>query len=356
MNSNQKISQLKQIIYQQLTPLIDSDYILLDLPYHTNIGDNLIWEGVETFLSELPYKCIYRSGLVDYVPQNISKDVTILLMGGGNFGDVWPVEQQFRLRIIQDYPDNPIIILPQTVYYEHLGNLHIELPIMARHKHLTICARDKYSYDLLQKFHVAKSLLLVPDMAFYIKDERLQELSILPTKDTLLLKRLDKEFSASLAPIVDSIAKHAEIHDWPTVEKDDSHWQKLKEMLWGEKKEDPSIVDEYALKEFLPHMVETGVKFVSQYKEVYTTRLHVGILSVLLHKPVSIIDNSYGKNSQFYDTWLKDVEGVECIGRRKYSWFNKISDLLSYLPGYLFLCHAKLALQCRIENFKQRGE
>lgn len=63
-------------------------------------------------------------------------------------------------------------------------------------------------------------------------------------------------------------------------------------------------------------MTRRGVEFVSQYKAVYTTRLHVMILSVLLEKPVQFIDNSYGKLSSFYDTWLKNCRGVECYEKK----------------------------------------
>ncbi|UVP53814.1 polysaccharide pyruvyl transferase family protein [Bacteroides cellulosilyticus] len=49
--------------------------------------------------------------------------------------------------------------------------------------------------------------------------------------------------------------------------------------------------------------------FINPYKEIYTTRLHVAILSILTHKPFMFIDNSYGKNSSFYNTWLTDLNG-----------------------------------------------
>ena len=54
--------------------------------------------------------------------------------------------------------------------------------------------------------------------------------------------------------------------------------------------------------------MEEGVKFINEYEEVYTTRLHGYILSVLLAKRVYMIDNSYGKNSNFYNTWMTDFE------------------------------------------------
>ena len=40
-----KHSHLQQLLEATLLPLINEDYVLLDLPYHSNIGDILIWQG-----------------------------------------------------------------------------------------------------------------------------------------------------------------------------------------------------------------------------------------------------------------------------------------------------------------------
>ena len=58
MNFNDKITQLRQEIDRQLRPLITNDYVLLNLPYHGNIGDTLIWQGEIDYLSTFPYKCL----------------------------------------------------------------------------------------------------------------------------------------------------------------------------------------------------------------------------------------------------------------------------------------------------------
>ena len=57
MNSSEKIEILKSRIEEVLRPLIDRDYVLLELPYYENIGDILIWEGERHFLEKLPYRC-----------------------------------------------------------------------------------------------------------------------------------------------------------------------------------------------------------------------------------------------------------------------------------------------------------
>ena len=47
-----QIEILKSDIKANLCNLIDNDYVLLDLPYHINTGDLLIWEGELFFLKD----------------------------------------------------------------------------------------------------------------------------------------------------------------------------------------------------------------------------------------------------------------------------------------------------------------
>ena len=56
------------------------------------------------------------------------------------------------------------------------------------------------------------------------------------------------------------------------------------------------------------------MKQLGAYKTIYTTRLHAAILGVLLGKKVVFMDNSYGKNRGFYETWLKDCDAVKMMG------------------------------------------
>lgn len=309
MNFQQKIDELKNKIYEGLTPLIDSDYIHLDLPYHSNIGDTLIWEGEETFLKSVPYKCLHKSSLFTFKEIKIPESTVILLHGGGNLGDLWRRFQDYRLNIIKQYPKNKIIIFPQTVWYKNELQAKADAEKMALHRNLTICARDKISYDFL-KTHFNNNILLLPDMAFCIEQQRLKRYITKPTKDILLLKRKDQELSSK-----DDYYKYIteegniEVHDWPTMEHSDIITKGFQKVVFLGK----SIVDKYANYIYKPYLIKTGVIFLSNYKYIYATRLHVAILSILLNKPFVFFDNSYGKNSSFYDTWLCDSDFIKFI-------------------------------------------
>lgn len=308
-----KITELKNKITEELTSLIRGDYVLLNLPYYENIGDTLIWEGEEAFLSKLPYKCLYRSSIGSYrANKNIDAATTILMQGGGNFGDLWDGHQQFRIDIITKYLANQIIIFPVTVHYSNKDEIVKDAQLMGQHENLTICVRDKNSYDLLTQYF-SNNILLLPDMAFCIDPIQLKKYLSKSTKETLLLKRTDKELSAEY-DYKQHITQNGTIDvlDWPTKQKGNLI-QKIINRPLHRKSPFKSFADYYAYNFYRPYLIKKGVQFLSSYNNIYTTRLHGAILSTLLQKPYTFFDNSYGKNKGFFDAWLSDVDGINFI-------------------------------------------
>lgn len=75
--------------------------------------------------------------------------------------------------------------------------------------------------------------------------------------------------------------------------------------------------DDYAINVYLPERVRVGIEHISKYEKVYSNRLHGALLSILLGKETYIIDNSYGKNSQYYSTWLKNTKNIHLVNVSK---------------------------------------
>lgn len=329
MTEQELIQTLRQKISDNLDALIDNDYIYLELPYYSNIGDALIWKGTEDYLSNLPYKCLYRCSFETFEYKEINPAVVILLQGGGNFGDLYYNHNRFRNRILQLYPNNKIIILPQTVYYKSCKHLIHDVRIMSSHKNLYICARDTYSYDFLKEFNFGKNLLLLPDMAFCISESYLNKHRVPQSDRTLIFKRKDKEKS-NLGNIEKFISGECEYLDWPLYEEYDPRLKTLEKLMYIEKKHVEA--NNYAISAYMPARVREGVEFISRYKRVFSNRLHGSILSILLGIDVTIIDNSYGKNAQFYDTWLTNVQGIDIVRFKKTTkWFRSCEMLFAKL-------------------------
>jgi pyruvyl transferase EpsO len=147
------------------------------------------------------------------------KKILIFLQGGGNFGDLWEVHQNFRKEIIKNYPENQIIILPQTVFYNDKSKMKTDAELFAKHKDLTICARDKKSEQIL-KNNFQNEIILVPDMAFCIPQKELKKYAVPEIPDsTLLFKRTDMEINNSIDYLQHISQKQFDTHDWITMEK-----------------------------------------------------------------------------------------------------------------------------------------
>jgi pyruvyl transferase EpsO len=88
----------------------------MDVPYYANIGDVLIWEGTLQFIKRyLNKKLLYVCGNETCKYPDLNENIIVLLQGGGNFGDLWHVHQQFRKDIIKKYPNNIWRFAYQTI-------------------------------------------------------------------------------------------------------------------------------------------------------------------------------------------------------------------------------------------------
>ncbi|MFM9403636.1 polysaccharide pyruvyl transferase family protein [Myroides odoratimimus] len=311
------IEGLREIIYEELSSVINNDYVLWDLPYHRNIGDTLIYQGELDFLSDIQYKCLdYSSHIFNDFPELDTK-VIILLHGGGNFGDIYPEAQEYRRKVISKYKNNKIILLPQTIHFNDLSNIDKDIDVYNNHPNLFLYFRDHKSYDLAKStFGNQLHIGLLPDMAFCIKELNIKK--YYPNereglKGNLFLKRIDNE-----ANVQEYFFKESDfdVFDWPTFEKNSIIMSFLFVMTTFVTK---TSALNFCLKPFITfyynkivkkYLIKKGVVFLYAYNTIYTTRLHGCILSILMEKKIVLLDNSYGKNLGFYKAWLSNFEKI----------------------------------------------
>lgn len=354
-------------IEKSLLPLFGSKKCaILDVPSYSNAGDQLIWAGMEAFCAKNGIECVYRCSNITYEYREFSLDTIICLVGGGNFGDLWRGLQEFKNQVIMAYPNNRIVIFPQSVFYEDMSLCDMDSTIFAQHKDIYICARDNESYVFLQR-HFKNHVLLVPDMVLYLSFGK--RVSGAQYK-TLFMMRKDKE-----ATKYDDLLKAGmDVLDWPThelidVNKIDSftnehawlhrllriglrlklgnrllralystasckllkairninvpvtdRWEltqlEVNYLMYLNRKHSGAlneIVNTMLYENYMPLTSEYAIDFMNQYDEVYTTRLHGGILAMLLGKKVHMIDNSYGKISALYNTWLTKKANIDMV-------------------------------------------
>jgi len=173
--------------------------ILMGIPHHGNLGDNAIALAEEEIIKkifpnyellQIPEK--FLSKCVNKAKQYIQDDDVIFLHGGGNIGDTYIVPEKGRREVIKLFPNNKIIILPQTAYFEQDDNgrkeLEISKEVYNNHKNLVILAREEMSYNFMKKHFYNAKVYLTPDivMTMYKGSKKAR-------KGALLLFREDKE-------------------------------------------------------------------------------------------------------------------------------------------------------------------
>ena len=297
-----------------------SDYILLDLPYYSNVGDVLIWQSTLDVLKDLPYKCLYSSSIETYIKPKIKENILIVFLGGGNFGDLWERHQLFRYRVMNDFPNNPVLQLPQSVCFESDEKMKRDIAFFSNHKgKITICLRDKKSYETVTNFYKNVEAVLLPDLALSFDLKGFCKKNNIDTQNgsgNLLVLRNDKEKTTVRAKSLPNMTK---VGDWPSIEYDLPEMRRYFE------------IDRYMCKYHIPlslrnkftdfyfkwriknAIIISGIRFLSLFANVYSTRLHAAILSSLLGKKTYIIDNSYGKNSGVFELWMSDLKNVSMI-------------------------------------------
>lgn len=313
----------RELVLRHLHNLITSDYVLLDLPYYTNVGDILLWQSAEDLLKELPYKCLYASSLTNYQKPRISKDVVIVFTAGGNFGDLWERHQVFRHRVLTEFPDNPIVQLPQSVWFESEEKMKCDIKCYSEHKgRVTICVRDQNSFDTIKNNYCNVDTILMPDLALTFDVEKYCKRNNIKVKELgngkLLVKRNDKELieDSSLNAISEN---YNCISDWPPMTnmiKEEEWLNRLTyRMSWMKIPQNiiMKFTDFYYSHILKDAYLITGIRFLLQYERIYSTRLHAAVLAMLLGKQTYLLDNSYGKCRGVHDLWMKDFSNLTMV-------------------------------------------
>lgn len=154
--------------------------VLMATPVHGNLGDHAIAFAERSFfadenrlqnLIEIPNDkyLLCKS----YIRRNLSEKDMIVVDGGGNLGTLWPGEDDKISEIVRTYSNNPVIVFPQTCFYDGSKEdvkyrLERNRKFYEQAGNLCITLRDRASYHyFLNNFGGIKALL-VPDIVLYL--------------------------------------------------------------------------------------------------------------------------------------------------------------------------------------------
>ncbi|AUI65261.1 MULTISPECIES: polysaccharide pyruvyl transferase family protein [Glaesserella] len=312
-NLKQQLSQINDLILDK------NDVLYFDYPLHLNVGDLLIYAGTEAFFKDYNLTIRLRRCLQSFDLQEVKKFVkpnsTLICHGGGNFGDLYPSIQKMREDLVQAFPNNRIIVMPQTAHFSNEDAMKKSAKLFSAHKDCHLFARDSATFALMQT-HFSDKVKLSPDMAHQLYGS-------LPTKqpktdnisesNTLYFLRKDIEKSQLEQRIREHLSTNAHIKDWEDLLTEKDHQM---EKLCGRLARLANSLNLGFLKNkvndiWYQHslsVIKRMQEIFMDYDLVVTSRLHGHIFSCLLELPNEVCDNSYGKNLGYYSQWTKGIE------------------------------------------------
>ena len=271
--------------------------IIMGIPHHGNLGDNAIAVAEENIIDtyfgdyekyivpeEHMKKCVKR------VEKYINKDDVLLLHGGGNIGDTYLYVEEARREVIKTFPENKIIIFPQTCYFSDTskGNEQLEISknIYNAHKKLVILAREKKSYDFMSKHFYNAKVYLTPDIVM-----TLEKIEKKDRKGVLFLLRNDLEKTLTnekLEEVKINLKAKYNAHKYSDMHVGDIN-------LWGLRRK--NILDEKF------HELQTA-------ELVITDRLHGMIFAAITQTPCIAFSNFNHKIKESY-SWLQHLNYIK---------------------------------------------
>ncbi len=269
----------------------------LGLPEHGNMGDQAIAIAMIHFVKQFEkYEILTfnASQLYDYlipIKKDCKKEDIIILIGGGNMGIAYFDVEEIRRLAIEMFPDNRVIIFPQTIDFgkepQGIRQLENTVKIYGKHRDLHIFAREQVSYEIMQSKFTGNRVYLTPDIVYSLPYQKSQE-----RKQVLCCIRNDRESAISKADIpkvLEVIAKWGEVKRTDTVE---------------------AYVPTFTSDDIRKKMVYRKLDEFAKSKFVVTDRLHGMIFSVITGTPCVVFGNYNHKVKSSYKTWLAGMKNI----------------------------------------------
>ncbi len=273
--------------------------ILIGTPAHGNLGDHAIAEEEKNFIKDYfndytLYEIIMP--LYNVCHKKLSKLVTykdvIIISGGGWMGNLWLHNEITIRNIIKSYPNNNIIIFPQTIFYtdDEKGKRECEITseYISEHKNLIICLREKKSYKFANNnytFNGNSKAILCPDIVLYGKCEYVEKNTKNEVEINVCLRKDCEGVIENKDDLIRNISNYGKINEVTT--------------------ELPRLVP---LKKRKMELNKIW-KIFSEGTITITDRLHSMLFSVLNGTPCIALDNKTGKVFGVLE-WIKSSNMV----------------------------------------------
>ena len=274
---------------------------LFDIPVHTNVGDHAITLGELTALKRLRHRLVHASA-GDADPRAAlagqPADTVVLLHGGGNLGDFWPVHQRYRERVLDELHGHKVVQLPQSIWFESPESIEQAKRSFDAHPDFTLLVRDHESLAFARRHFTCRSELC-PDSAFALGPLARPAAA---REDVLCLARIDHERTDEGLPVA--------AVDWPRP-LDRAEELLRRAAVGGSARTSGDLgrvpgaqpAVNLAFERLARRRVKTGLRTLARGRVVVTDRLHAHILSLLLGLPHVVADTRSGKVHGYMEAW-----------------------------------------------------
>lgn len=302
-NSKFKKYKDKKKIIHMLTPL------------HGNMGDQAIVYATNKFLKEnfQDYKIIevYKKDIYKYakaLKKILNYNDFIVLIGGGNMGNLWITEEIDRRFVINTFKDNKIISMPQTISFtdnkDGKKEFEITKKVYNAHNNLTLIAREEKSYKIMRDNFIKNKVILNPDTVLYLN--KMYQFNDGNRNKIMTCLRSDKEsvLGNRKAEFVEALNNnYNEVFNYDTVI-------------------DKTITKDIREKE-LKNMFD---KFLNS-KIVITDRLHGMVFCVITKTPCIVTKSLDHKVTGTYE-WIKGLNYIKLVDDLNFETIKPLIDEL----------------------------
>ena len=315
------ISLYRKELRARFAPLIPADRpaALVDYPESANCGEQAIWLGEKKLLSELGVSVAYECSAQTYDRGAMAAKLgngTILMHGGGNFGDRYRQNHDFRLKLLQDFPGNKVIFFPQQAAFLDNEYLQRSASVVAGHQDVTLFAGGLVAQHMLNRYFGSKARVeMAPDLGFMLgAQERVSD----PVYDIVWIARTDQQGAndqtEAAARLSSQAAEKLVLPRFPDgVEINLVVKQRPPTVLltdWSSlvfENEDARVsYSRLAFDARAEASVRRAIHILSLGRVIITDRLHGHVFCLLLGIPHVFLNNDSGKNWNFYETWTRE--------------------------------------------------
>lgn len=154
--------------------------IMVATAEHANIGDSAITLAEQYFLSQyfpeyfqVEISTYEFSQKESFLHAILNPGDILFLNGGGNLGDRYMGEEELHRKIVSEFPNQKIIIFPQTIFFSDTEQGRRELEKSAKiynsHRDLTLYVRGEINMSLARAYFAGVNVVLMPDMVHILR-------------------------------------------------------------------------------------------------------------------------------------------------------------------------------------------